>query len=79
MIGKSLFAAPAFVFALMSGAAAQDESARVICKVTIDRAAELVRLGETEHARRMQPQVQKCQQLLRADLDREARKIAIPK
>ena len=54
---------------------AQSDSALVICKVITDRAAELVRTGETARARAMKPQLQECIRLQRAELDRAARRI----
>ncbi len=55
--------------------AAAEDDALVVCKVITDRAAELVRTGETERARAMKPELQRCIGLQRAARDRDARRI----
>jgi hypothetical protein len=59
--------------AVVFAARAQDNPTLAICNVIIDRAADLVRSGETARARAMKPQLQQCLQLLKAEEMRAAR------
>jgi hypothetical protein len=61
--------------AMVPPARAQNDSAVMICRSIVDRAAELIRAGETWRARQMKPQVQRCGPILKAELERAAREI----
>jgi hypothetical protein len=73
LVRNYIFASAAALALLQTPARAQDNSTQVICNVIIDRAAELVRTGETARARAMKPQLQQCLQLLKAEQMRAAR------
>jgi hypothetical protein len=63
-------------FALPALSVANAETTAVVsCKVIVDHAADRIRAGDIESARRYEPQIKQCREILRAETDREARRV----